>query len=483
VIAAAKAGLDKAAMEQECPRIDEQPFDSISKRMATLHRCDNGDIAFIKGAPEVILPACSQWLGEQGEQELTEEHAARIDAAASAMAGASLRVIALAERGNVGIDDCDHDLVFLGLMGMSDPPRDEVKQAVATCNAAGVRSVIITGDHRDTARAVATELGILAEGRVITGAELSEMDDAQLAAQVKDITVYARVSPEHKLRVVEAWQKHGEIVAMTGDGVNDAPALKRADVGIAMGLRGTDVSRAAASMILTDDNFASIVNAVEEGRVIFANIRKYLMYLLSSNIGEVGLIVAASFAGLPLPLSAVQILYINLATDGFPALALSVDPEEEDLMKHRPRDRREGVFSANTWMLILAGGFWSAFVNFILFSWVLNKEQETQKAMAMTFICLVLIQFFKAYSFRSASWSTFRRPFANRWLNLAIGWELVLLCMIVYLPLLQVAFGTFALSLQDWLLVIGAALTIVPVLDIAKYLLHRRPARAAGAVS
>ena len=479
VVAAAKAGLHKAQLEAECQRIAEKPFDSVSKRMTTLHRCGTRQTAFVKGAPEVIVPACSRWLDDQGEKDLGKDGVARIMEAAHAMASDSLRVIALAERSDVTIEDCEHELVFLGLMGMSDPPRAEVKQAVATCKSAGIRSVIMTGDHRDTARAIATELGILGNGRVVTGKELAAMDDATLASAVTDISVYARVTPEHKLRVVEAWQKRGDIVAMTGDGINDAPALKRADVGIAMGLRGTDVSRAAAAMILTDDNFASIVNAVHEGRVIFANIRKYLMYLLSSNLGEIGLIAAAALAGLPLPLTAVQILYINLATDGLPALALSVDPPEEDLMKRAPRKRGEGIFSRSALLLVLIGGLWSAFVNFSLFSWALATGKDLGKAMTMTFVSLVLIQFFKAYSFRSVSHTTLRRPFSNKWLNRAVTWELVLLAVIVYVPVLHAPFGTFALAAADWLLVSVAALTIVPVLDIAKYFLNRWPAGSA----
>jgi Ca2+-transporting ATPase len=308
---------------------------------------------------------------------------------------------------------------------------------------------------------------------VVSGTELENMSDREFEREVHNIDVYARVSPAHKLRVVTAFQKSGQIVAMTGDGVNDAPALKKADIGIAMGITGTDVSREAAAMTLVDDNFASIVAAVEEGRVIFGNIKKYLMYLLSSNIGEIGLMLGASLAGMPLPLTAVQILYINLATDGLPALALAVDPPEPGLMRRRPRSPRRGIFTRSVVMLMIIGGVWSAVVNLGLFAWELQSGRTVQHAMTMTFVSLVLIQFFKAYNFRSDRVSVFNHPFRNRWLNLAIVWEIVLLLLIVYVPFLQKPFQTFPLSLVDWCIVIAAALTISPVLEIAKWMERR----------
>jgi Ca2+-transporting ATPase len=299
------------------------------------------------------------------------------------------------------------------------------------------------------------------------------MDDAQLEREVDSIEVCARVSPAHKLRVVTALQNRGQVVAMTGDGVNDAPALKKADIGIAMGITGTDVSKEAAAMTLTDDNFASIVAAVEEGRGIFSNIKKYLMYLLSSNIGEIGLMAGATLLGLPLPLSAVQILYVNLATDGLPALALAVDPPERGLMQRRPRDPHTGIFTRPVVLLMLAGGIWSAIVNLGLFIWAYNSGRPLAEAMTMTFVSLVLIQFFKAYNFRSDRDSVLREPFANKWLNLAIGWELIMLALILYVPVLERVFGTVALPLNDWLIIIAAALTISPVLELTKWLERR----------
>jgi Ca2+-transporting ATPase len=332
---------------------------------------------------------------------------------------------------------------------------------------------MITGDHPTTATTVARELGILAGGRVVSGPELTALSDGELDRQVADITVYARVSPADKLRVVSAWQKRGDVAAMTGDGVNDAPALKRADVGVAMGVTGTDVSKEAASITLLDDNFASIVAAVEEGRIVFANIRKYLTYLLSSNVGEILLMAGTALAGLPLPLTAVQILYVNLATDGLPALALAVDPPEGDLMDRKPRDPRAGIFTRPLVVLLLTGGVWSALVNVLLFAGLLRAGRPAEHAVAMTFISLVLIQFFKAYNYRSDRLSVLERPFANRWLNLAVAWELILLGVIIYVPWFHEPFGTFALTAGDWLLVGGLALTVVPVLETIKWMERR----------
>jgi len=308
---------------------------------------------------------------------------------------------------------------------------------------------------------------------VVTGAELEAMDDQELEQNVDQISVYARVSPAHKLRVVTAWQKRGQVVAMTGDGVNDAPALKKADIGIAMGITGTDVSKEAAAMTLTDDNFSSIVAAVEEGRGIFGNIKKYLMYLLSSNIGEIGLMAGAAFLGLPLPLSAVQILFVNLATDGLPALALAVDPPEKDLMQRRPRNPRSGIFTRPVIFLMLVGGLWSTLANLGLFSWALSSGRGMAEAMTMTFVSLVLIQFFKAYNYRSDRHSILRQPFSNSWLNLAVLLDFLMLLAVVYVPFLQGPFETFNLTAVDWLIVAAVSLTISPVLEIAKWMVRR----------
>jgi P-type Ca2+ transporter type 2C len=299
------------------------------------------------------------------------------------------------------------------------------------------------------------------------------MSDADLERDVEKIDVYARVSPAHKLRVVTALQTRGHVVAMTGDGVNDAPALKRADIGIAMGVTGTAVSKEAAAMILTDDNFASIVAAVEEGRIIFGNIKKYLMYLISSNIGEIGVMAGATLMNLPLPLSAVQLLYVNLVTDGLPALALSVDPPADDVMRRKPRDPRKGIFTRPVVGLTAVGGAWSTVANLAMFIWALQSGRSQSEAMTMTFVSLVLIQFFKAYCYRSDRETVLRRPFANRWLNLAVGSQLVLLALVVYWTPLHDVFGTYRLTLNDWVIVATLAATVVPVLEAAKWMVRR----------
>jgi Ca2+-transporting ATPase len=473
VVVAAKANLDKSSLEAQFPRINEIPFTSETKRMTTLHSRSDGTIAYSKGAPEIILASCDKQLTGAGEVALDPGSRETILASARHMAGEALRVLAVAQKLTADLETAEHDMTFLGLIGMIDPPRSEARAAIQTCEQAGIKPIMITGDHPLTAQAIAQELGLLKTGRVVTGVELEAMSGPAFAQEVEYIEVYARVSPAHKLRVVTALQQQGHIVAMTGDGVNDAPALKKADVGVAMGLTGTDVSKEAAAITLTDDNFASIVAAVEEGRGIFNNIKKYLMYLLSSNVGEIGLMAGASLVGLPLPLTAVQILYVNLATDGLPALALAVDPPEPGLMQRKPRDPRTGIFTRPVVILLLVGGLWSTLVNLGVFAWALNSGRSLEEAMTMTFVSLVLIQFFKAYNFRSDRHSVLNRPWANKWLNLAILWELVLLVLIIYLPFLQAPFTTYGLPWVDWLIVVGLAFTVSPVIELVKWLQRR----------
>ncbi len=470
VVAAAKADLKKSELDELYPRINEIPFTSETKRMTTLHKVDGKTVAYSKGAPEIVIESCTRQYTAGGETTLDHDGKRRILDVAQSMAGEALRVLAVATRADTGIETAEQEMTFLGLMGMIDPPRPEAKSAIQTCEEAGIKVVMITGDHPLTAQAVALELGLLKNGRVVTGAELDTLSDEAFEREVENIEVYARVSPSHKLRVVTALQKNGHIVAMTGDGVNDAPALKKADIGVAMGITGTDVSKEASAMTLTDDNFASIVAAVEEGRGIFGNIKKYLMYLLSSNIGEILLIASATLLGMPIPLETVQILYLNLATDGLPALALSVDPPEKDLMKRKPRSSRTGIFTRPVTILMVIGGIWLATVNLGLFAWALSTGRSPEEARTMTFVSVVLFEFFKAYNFRSDRNSVFKQPFANKWLNLAIVWELTLLALIVYLPFLHAAFNTFSLPWEDVAIVLSLATTVIPVLEIAKWM-------------
>ena len=396
------------------------------------------------------------------------------------MADDALRVLGLAykrlpDTANTS-EAIERDMVFSGLVGMIDPPREEVKEAVKLCNQAGISSVMITGDHKLTAVAIAKELGILKEGIALTGADIDNLGEEEFEATVEKIEVYARVSPAHKLRVVEALTKRGHVVAMTGDGVNDAPALKKADIGVAMGITGTDVTKEASDMVLTDDNFASIVAAIEEGRGIFGNIKKYLVYLLSCNLGEILLmaivILLGPLFGLPagtIPLVAIQLLYVNLATDGLPAIALSVDPPAPDIMRQKPRPRKQSIFTGSVTRYLICAGIWTALVSLAVFLWALSSGRDPSEAQTMCFVTLILIQFFNAFNCRSVEYSLFSVGLlANKWLLLAIGWECIMLGLVVYLPILQGPFNTYALTLVDCVIAILSASTIFIVVEIYK---------------
>ncbi|HJX03715.1 MAG TPA: HAD-IC family P-type ATPase, partial [Dehalococcoidia bacterium] len=486
IVAAMKAGMNLSAEN----RVREIPFSSETKMMTTVHMTATGELAYAKGAPEVIVEQSRYMYPDMGQ--MTDVEREEILQMARSMAGEGLRVLGLAQKPITDADEpANKDLGFVGLVGMIDPPRLEVKQAIQVCQEAGIKTVMITGDHKLTATAIARELGLLKRDSVLSGSELDALSDEEFEKIAGEIEVYARVSPAHKLRVVTALIKQGHVVAMTGDGVNDAPALKKADIGIAMGITGTDVSKEAADMVLTDDNFASIVAAVEEGRGIYDNIKKYLMYLLSSNVGEIllmaGAILLGPLIGLPygaIPLIAVQILWVNLATDGLPALALSVDPPSPDIMKRRPRPRGQGIFTRPVLILMLVGGIWSCLINLGIFKWALDAGRGMTEAQGLTFLTLVIIQFFKAYNFRSDKHSVFKIGFfKNKWLNFAILWEILLLAIIIYTPFLQRAFHTFALSAMDWLVVLLASLTIFPVLEITKAIIRwveRRKEAKAG---
>jgi Ca2+-transporting ATPase len=476
VVLGLKSKINKEVLDEETPRVAEIPFSSETKRMTTIHKVvGDKQVAYSKGAVEVILSSCTKFTTENGVENLTDEIRNDILAHAHVFAKEALRVIGISSKPDAVLESAEKEMVFLGFVGMIDPPRLEAKEAIEKCKSAGIRVLMITGDHPITAEAIARELGILHEGKkVLTGVEIDKITDADFAKELEHVDVCARVTPAHKLRIVKALQEQGQIVAMTGDGVNDAPALKKADIGIAMGITGTDVSKEAAAMTLIDDNFASIVAAIEEGRIIFSNIKKYLMYLLSSNIGEIGLMVGSTILGLPLPLSAVQILYVNLATDGLPALALAVDPPENDIMKHQPRKTAANIFSRPVVLLMITGGLWSTLINIFLFIWAKNSGRTTAETMTMVFVSLVMVQFIKAYNFRSDHKSVFHGFFANKWLNRAVLWELLLLLLVIYVPLLHKPFGTYSLPVKDWVIILLLAFSVAPVLELAKWILRKK---------
>ena len=484
VVLAAKAGVPFENLEMESPRLEEIPFSSERKRMTTVHSQGNEKVAYSKGAVEIILENCSS-VSENGQvRVLNQTDKQKILDVARGMAENALRVLGLAYKPVTNVNDknlWEKDMIFTGMVGMIDPPRPEAKEAIKKCQKAGIKTIMITGDHKVTASAIARELGILQNGIAVTGAELDKMSDAEYEKKVGEIEVYARVSPSHKLKVIEALSKRGEVVAMTGDGVNDAPALKKADIGVAMGVTGTDVSKEAAAMVLTDDNFASIVAAVEEGRVIFGNIKKYLMYLLSSNLGEILLMVLAILLGPVLgfpagaiPLVAVQLLLVNLITDGLPAIALAFDPADPDIMEQRPRPRDQSIFTRPVVTLMTIGGVWSGLLNLAVFNWAFVNGRSLLEAQSLCFICLVIIQFFKAYNFRSDRQSIFKiGMFRNKWLNYAILSQIILLVAIVEVPAFHGLFNTFPLNWHEWLAIILIAGTIFPVLEISKLIIRK----------
>jgi Ca2+-transporting ATPase len=500
IVAALKAGLDHEEMETGLPRVAEVPFSSERKLMSTVHAVGAGSAplrAMTKGAPDVLLSRCSHELVGEETRPLSPERRAAIAARNDGLADEGLRTLGIAfrslpgARATDGFDEAvEQDLVFLGIVGMIDPPRPEAKAAIAEAGTAGIRVLMITGDHPRTAAAIARELGIAAD-RLMTGRELAEATDAELDAAVAATSVYARVNPEHKLRIVAALQRSGQIVAMTGDGVNDAPALKAADIGVAMGITGTDVSKEAADMVLADDNFASIVAAVEEGRAIFANIRKFLRYLLSSNIGEVmtmffGVILAdaigltgADAAGVVLPLMATQILWINLVTDGAPALALGIDPSDGRAMTRAPRPRGEPVITGRMWAGILFVGAIMAVGTLLILDasmpgGLIAGTGSLAYGQTMAFTTLMLFQMFNVFNARSDRRSALHGLFANAWLWGAIALSILLQCAVVYVPFLQSAFSTVALSAADWLLCTAVASSVLILRELGKLLMRRR---------
>ncbi len=484
VVAAAKAGLWQKELNSQLPRIGEIPFSSETKRMTTVHQTPEEKVAYSKGAPEVILNSCRYIYANGEERRLTLKDKDDVLSAAQTMAGDALRVLGMAYKRlptNPAVAEAiEQDMVFVGLAGMIDPPREEVKQAIKVCDRAGIKSVMITGDHKLTAIAIAKELGLLKEGIALSGAELDNLSDEEFEALVEKVEVYARVSPAHKLRVIEALTKKGHVVAMTGDGVNDAPALKKADIGVAMGITGTDVTKEAADMILTDDNFASIVAAVDEGRGIFDNLKKFLVFILSCNLAELMLmsvaILAGPLLGLPygaLPLIAIQILYVNLATDGLPAIALSLTRKERDVMERRPRRRGEGVFTRLTLGYIGGMGLWKGAIVLASFMLALSWGMSIVEAQGFTFVTLILVELANAFNCLDIRQSLFKvGPFTNRWLVLAICWEILLLYLLLNVPFLQNLFHLHAFSLGEWITSLALVASLFVVWEISKLIVR-----------
>ena len=478
VVAAAKAGIWKTALEDKHRRTGEVPFSSERKMMTTLNNSKDGLYAYSKGAPEVILASCAKIFLGGHEEQLTPEIRQEILDTLHEMANQTLRVMGFAYRKvaeNTLPEEAEKEMVFAGLMGMRDPPREEVKVAIATCADAGIRTVMITGDHKITAFAIARELGIFREGDlVLTGIELDALDDRKFEEIVEKISVYARVYPEHKLKVVEALKKKGYVVAMTGDGVNDAPALKAADMGIAMGITGTDVSKEASSMILTDDNFASIVSAVEEGRNILKNIKNFIAYGLTCHIGVVLIVLVGVLAWQILPVIAVQILWINLITDGLPPMALSLEAPDKGLMKQKPRKSTEGLVSKRMIIASLGLGSLIAIQSLGVLYWALNNGVSLPKIQTLIFTLVVISLMFNAFNWRSDRNSIFSLGiFTNRSLIYAVLSTVLLQLAAIYVPIMQTAFRTVPLSFSDWAMIIPLASTTLIAMEITKYLEKR----------
>jgi Ca2+-transporting ATPase len=525
LVAAAKAGALHIEIDKAYPRENEVPFDSERKRMITIHnvsepsaddlspfqseKMKNWNVIAVKGAPDVVLELCSRYQTMNDESKpLDESGRQRILDANDLMTKDALRVLGLAYRVEKDVPDdpeeiktehLEKDLVFVGLVGMIDPARTEVKPALEHARHAGIRTVMITGDYPNTARAIAETIGLLRPGKkVMTGAELDALSDTQLKGVIEDTDVFARVSPEHKMRIVDALQANDEIVAMTGDGVNDAPAIKRADIGVAMGITGTDVAKETADMVLTDDNYASIVAAVEQGRIIYSNIRKFVFFLLSSNVAEIMIIFLAIMAGLPAPLTAIQLLWLNLITDGAPALALAMEKGDPDIMDRKPRAKSEPIVNRSMGVGIVVqtfaqtGAVLTAFVLGLIWhlesgaviptgmnpiAYLLQHDWrgvDVQTAETMAFITLSLAELFRAYTVRSERASIFRIGFfSNRYMQYAVGLSVTLLILVTAVPFLQPIFNTHFPSAKEWMVVIGLALIPAISEEVTKFFLRR----------
>lgn len=474
-------GLNKNEMKESSPRIGEAPFDSMRKMMSTVHSSGEGFVQYTKGAPDVVLSRCTKCLSENGAViDMTDEIRAKISAQNKAMADKALRVLAAAYReytskpSDFAPEALESDLIFIGLTGMIDPVRPEVVASIKECKEAGIRPIMITGDHKDTAVAIAMELGIIDNAsQAITGSELSEMSDEEFEKRVGDFSVYARVQPEHKVRIVNAWRKKGCVTAMTGDGVNDAPSIKSADIGIGMGITGTDVTKNVADMVLADDNFATIVAAVEEGRKIYDNIRKSIQFLLASNLSEVISIFTATLLGFTI-LEPVHILWINLITDTFPALALGMEKGEPDLMKRKPRNPSDGIFAGGMGFDVAYQGILVSIVTLAAYFighfmeagvWEITNSPD---GITMAFLTMSMAEIFHSYNMRSRTGSIFTLKHHNFYIFGAMVASLLLTSAVIYIPFLSNAFQFEHISLEEYVVSLALAFSVIPIVEIVK---------------
>ncbi|MDA8082699.1 MAG: cation-translocating P-type ATPase [Nitrospiraceae bacterium] len=500
VVVAAKGGLQRHQLEVLLPRICEIPFDSERKRMTTRHEPmekntlnidsgigDSPVVAFVKGAPEILLQLCDHIVEDGKAVLLDEKRKQAVLEINRNMAGQALRVLGVAFRPMATVPEaCNADIVeqkltFVGLMGMIDPPRQEVMEAVRIARGAGLKSVMVTGDYKETAEAVARNIGLLTpQGKVLTGAELDAMSAEEISSVIEHVDVFCRVSPQHKTTIVEAFKAKGHVVAMTGDGVNDAPALKLANIGVAMGITGTDVAKETADMVLTDDNYASIISAVEEGRIIYSNIRKFVYYLLICNVGEILIVFFAMLLGMPIPLSPIMLLWLNLVTDGAPALALGMEKGDPDIMKQPPRPAKEPVINREMMAGLLVIPLVSAMTMLFVFSIGLTRHPESPAiAQTMVFVSLCLSELLRAYTSRSEHHSILTiGVFSNRWMNLAVLSSVLLILIPVYVPFLSPIFGTGFLGLVDWFMMIPFIFMSPAAAELVKIYLRKASGNA-----
>jgi Ca2+-transporting ATPase len=485
-VVAVKAGLQRAELEKSMPRVQEIPFDSERKRMTTIHAVEGKPFAFVKGAPDVVLDLCTHVLKNGQAVPITDPLRKEILDQNRDLASHALRVLSVAVRPLDAVPEnpqpgtVEKDLTFIGLLGMIDPARPEVIEAVRVANGAGLKSVMVTGDHKDTAEAIAREIGILTPGGlVLTGPEIERMSDAELAASTDKLQVCCRVSPQHKTRIVDAMKASGHVAAMTGDGVNDAPALKRANIGVAMGITGTDVSKQTADMVLTDDNFASIVAAIEQGRIIYSNIRKFVYFLLACNVGEILIIFGAMLFGMPIPLRPVHLLWLNLVSDGAPALALGMEKGDKDIMSHPPRPPKEPVINRDMAIGIGVIALVDAIAILTVFYLGLQRYPgHLEAAQTLAFVTLCVSELVRAFTARSEYHSIFSiGVFSNRWMVWAVGASLLLVLMVVYVPFLQPFFDTVPLTLDDWLMMAPFFFASAIAMELLKFYFRSRARR------